>query len=297
MSKEKVTVKITEKNLQKFNEFIEKLTSKLKDLEIGLFRFGRIGEEVLVSFSVNSKFYTLVIENLRRNDFNVLFIDEKATRAQKTIGLKRVMENTKPTTWSDLKNKTEPQQEDIPIEDLAKNGDYEGLIKIALDSRQGLKKTEDAKNLLNSAVTVAIDSAYNNAIKNKREADNSLKSLLKIATNSNLKNLHKIDLVKKAGLLAIDLCQLYDTLVGDLISICTNNKVHNLVTIKAAIALSDRILIHQDSYVEEKELAIRNINIRWLYMAYDVVMKDITKDEMNSLNTLIQFVETARAKN
>ncbi len=296
MPKQKVTVKLKRNKLRSFNELVNELKIKIRSLEIGQLRFGSIGDEILVTFSVNEKFRGVVVENLTRQRFDVLFVNEKGSKPQKNLSLTKVMETTKPATWSDLKNLQSPSTKDLPVEKLVKTGEYESVLKIALDHRNSLQKREEAKKNLDAAVNSAINRAYTKALKSKREGDDSLRILLKIGGDTKLKNLHKIDLMKRAGLRAIDLCQSYDNLVGDLITICTDNRLHSLVTIKAAVALSNKIFVNSYRYDEEKELAARNINIRWLHMAFDITMKDVSKDEITSVNRLIKFVEKARAK-
>lgn len=169
MAKEKITVKLTGNNLRRFDEFVDKLRSKINGLDIGLFKFGRIGEEIIITFSVNSKYHKIVVDNLSRYNFDVLFVDMKTSNTQKAVVQKqeKVTDEIKPTTWSDLKKSKTHKTENIPIEELVKTGDYEAIIKIALDQRQGAKKVEEAKNKLDEAVNIAIDNAFNKAVKKK----------------------------------------------------------------------------------------------------------------------------------
>ena len=85
------------------------------------------------------------------------------------------------------------------MDSAIKNGDFEKVIQLSKDYRN-FEVQKKAKDNIDVSINNAIDHAYNRAIKNKYEVDKSLTILIKIASDNNLKNLHKTGQIKSAGL-------------------------------------------------------------------------------------------------
>ena len=110
-----------------------------------------------------------------------------------------------------------------------------------------------------------------------------------------MKAMQKMDIVKKAGLTAIDICAMYFDFVKELIAISNHNKLHNLVNVRSAVKFSELVFSDEEKYQDFLSLAIRNLNVNWLNIAFEVVENELSLPEKKSFHRITSFVKETRS--
>ncbi|MFA6977926.1 MAG: hypothetical protein WC209_01280 [Ignavibacteriaceae bacterium] len=293
MEFESINTLVNEKQLKTMGSIIEVLTQKLPHLIVTPFKYGKIGNEILVSFKVNQELYQFLIEKLTINGIQVVVQDEKTKKLVdsaktqiKETGTGRMM------PWG---NKQKPRDsEKKSIEELSEAGDYTEVIRISRDITHGKEESERAKLNIDRAIHSAINKAYSEAYSKRLDIQKNIDRLVQIASDNNLQVLQKVDFAKQAGLLAVQICIKNKDYVASLIPICNNNKLHNLICVKAAIAFYEIVFRDRDSYREEVGIARKKLNTRWLMIAINTVEPELTQSEKASFNALIDFISANR---
>ena len=124
--------------------------------------------------------------------------------------------------------------------------------------------------------------------------EEAINELLLIATDKDLKLFNKQEEMNKAGIASIELTSSHKYYYDKLISIANNTQLNNLINVKATIALAD---LFADNEVEDPEKlpnAIKNLNTRWLRIAFESVRSKFSKEEVEKFNSYIRLIEEQR---
>jgi len=295
-----ITLLIKEKDQGTIKSLLSFFKERYNDFSVIKYRTGKIGEDILVSFRISKNYYSQVFEKFAYNDIPVLlkdqstieFIDEK--KEQKKIklrarGWKEISVHVKQITFSELENLSQ-----------------QGKIKeVAREAKGGVganpEIVQKAKNILGYTVDVAIDNLLKYSEENPTKKQNAINELLDIATDSDLKLFQNRNEMIKAGEAAIALAINNEELYDSLILIANNNKLENILNVKAAIYLSGIILSVDEASQEldtENQIVlpdvIKYLNIRWLRIAAEIVWNKLTEEEKLSFDNLLSFIEDKR---
>ena len=298
MNFETISIKIEEKKLDNIRDLIKKIRNKFPDMFVGTLKYGTIGDDILISFKIDGNHYNTMIEKLSINNVKILTIDDKTKKIMEAAKQKvPEITATKHKGWEDLKGEKASDADGglKSIHTLMKDGEYEELIRISRDISHGQHTVESAKNNIGNAVINAIQIAYDQGLLKKYLAQESINRLVKIASDTNLKSLQKIDLIKRAGMTAINLAANYKDFVEELIKLCNNATLHNIINIHAASKFAQIVFQDPEKWEEELDFAVKNVNTRWLSIAYDVVQDDMNQKEIDAFNQLIDYVKEKRS--
>ncbi len=295
-----VTLLIKENDQITISSLLDFFKERYKDFSVIKYRTGKIGEDILVSFRVTKSYYSKLLEKLAYNDISVLvrnestieFINEK--KEQKKIklrarGWKEISVHVKQITFSEL-------------EQLSKHGK---IKEVAKEAKGGVGANAEivhkAKNLLSSTVDVAIENLLKYSEENPTKKQNAINELLDIATDSDLKLFQKRNEMIKAGEAAIALAVNNEELYENLILIANNNKLENILNVRAVIYLSGLILsvdeisneIDKENHIVLPDV-VKYLNTRWLRIAVETVWNKLTEEEKLNFESLLLFIEDKR---
>ena len=288
MSK-KVIVKIDVEDIPGIKIQFKRLKENTPDLQLNSIRIGRLGDDVVLSFDINERYYDSVLERLETIGA-VPILNETGKVRAKNIA---VNVHHSRTNQSSAIN-TQQKDPAVSLDKLISDGEYEKVIQVSRNIKNGFETMKKAKENIDSAVNKSIQSFYGKALKNKLYLDESIAELIKISTNKELRILNKIDLMKDAGMKAVDLCAGSLENVSDLVTISNNNFIPNIVSINAAIKFAEIIFNNPEKYKEEIQYAVKNLNTRWILIARDIVITKLTENEKSLLNKLIDFIDSSR---
>jgi len=294
MDLEKIVLLSDPKKIGLVKEIVEALKEKIPKLKTAPFRYGKLGEDVVISFAVEKKYFLLVVEKLTYNNFQVITNDPEAKEIIDTARLKTGQLKPVSEGWEDIRLKPKLSAKK-GIDDLIKEGDYRELIRISKDYTLAKEVTEKAKNNITAAVSNAIGNLYGEGLLRKFETEKCADKLIEIASDKVLKTMNLIDLLKQAGIYAVDLCTRNKKLTGELIYIANNNSVHNLVSVKAAVTFGDIVLSDPLTYDEELHMAVKDLNVRWLSIAVNVVWNDLDQKEKEKFDALVNYINQNRS--
>lgn len=294
MDFEKIILLSDPKKIGVVKEIVEALKEKIPHLEVAPFRYGKLGEDVVISFGVDKKYFLLLVEKLTYNHFQIVTTNEKAKAIIETARIKSGQIKQSAPSSDDIKYKPKVTSRK-GIDDYIASGDYKEVIKISKDYALPKDITEKARNNIPATVSNAIENLYGEGLLRKYETARCIDKLIEIAADQLLKTLDLIDLRKLAGIYAVDLCTRNKSEFSELIYIANNNSVHNLVSVKAAITFADIILNTPENYEEELTMAIKDLNIRWLSIAINSVWNDLDSNEKEKFDTLINFIKSKRS--
>ncbi|MGE5365033.1 MAG: hypothetical protein ACM3SM_12960 [Bacteroidota bacterium] len=282
------------KEIPVIKDVIRTLSEDIPGMVVTSMKMGKIGENNVVTFKVDSRSYSSIIEKLIINKIKILSLDEKTKNTVKTIQARTEQEKPlKATGWEELKGRNRGDGKKNMTESI-NNGDYAEVIKISRDYTVTREVAETAKQNIDTALEHAINRAFNTAVTRKYEAEKSISALVKIAADPVLKSLNKTEFAKLAGLKAVEACGMYSEMTGDLVKIANNSSLHNLVCVKAAVKFAEKVFTNEQLYGEEVEYAVRTLNIRWLEIALSMAQKELDSDELRRFNELSDFIRRKR---
>ena len=288
-----ITALIEPKELITVKSILTVLKEKHPDFYVKKFKMGKVGEKKIITFKVDNKYFKLILEKFAFNDISILnrekavvdFVEER--KEHKTNKLRS-------RGWGEVKSK----RSNITPEDLdkfASEGEYEKVLKeTKAVPGSDIEMVKKAQSLLSTAIENAINKNFQLAQEDKYKAQESIDKLIRIASNPDLKTAQKIKERIHAGETAIKICLLYDELLPELIPIANNNKINNIVNIKAAIAFSGKIPKKKSNIPPEISEGCRTINTRWLKIAFETVQTNLKKKEITAFYKLIGFIEANR---
>lgn len=295
---EKIICKIIPTEVNKLKSLLRGLEESTADLEITRLISGNLGDDLVISFNSEQRFQRFIIEKLVLNDFQVLPTDqlskiyvEKAQEKANSAKSQGYSGYSTGQTENKAKRKSDVEKS---LNSYIENGEYEKVIAIARDVSYGTENVEKAKTHIDKAVNIAINNAFNLGYQKKYESENSIHSLINIAADNSLRALQKNDEILNAGERAIQLCEKYRENLDILLKIINNNKLPNLLNVKAAIKFAEKVFENDSLLEDELDYATRTLNIRWLRIAIDVVAGDIGRNESILLNRLIAYIQEHR---
>ena len=293
MEFEAIITLVSEKQQKTMENIINTLTQKIPHLTVTPLKYSKIGNEILVSFKVNKELHQFLIEKLTINGIQVITQDEKTKQYIDT--LKERIKGSGTGNMMHWGNKQKPKNtERKSIDELSAEGDYAEVLRISRDITLPKEESNSAKLSIDRAIQSAISIAYSEAYSKRIDIHKNLDRLIQIASDNNLKVLQKIEAIKQAGFLALQICTKHTDYLSDLILICNNNKLHHLICVKAAIAFHDIVFSNKDEFKEEIVIARRKLNTRWLLIAINSVEPELTSSERASFNALIDFITANR---
>lgn len=291
---EVITAKADKNDIEKIKLIIQRLKEKNPSLSSTPLRFGKIGEDIIVTFKIDQGNYKALVEKLIVNNIKVLSNSEKTQNFIDTVKSNIAANASKSGKgWDELKEKSQTL-DNKKLHEFINEGNYNEVIRISRTVSLGREAVETAKNNIDHTIERAISLAYNEGINRKYDVDINIQKLVQIASDNNLKILHKIELMKQAGLSAVAICSQNKDYIGELIKICNNISVHNLVNIKAAVKFAQIVLVDPDAFPEDVQIAVRTINTRWLSMAFDVVADELDQGEILLFSKLTTFINEHR---
>jgi hypothetical protein len=98
-----------------------------------------------------------------------------------------------------------------------------------------------------------------------------------------------------AGLSAVNIAEKFPKYNYELIKISNNSHLHNIVNVKAFVALGKIILSDPEKYSVELNAAVKMINIRWIEIANDVGYKSMNDTERKIFSEFLDFLKKERS--
>jgi hypothetical protein len=285
-----VILKVSHEKLKTLKTAIKEAKTLFPRADISPVKQGNLGDDIMASFTIDDDHYQRVIEKIKKAGIIVLG-NEPKTEHKKVANTKPVISTAAGdfTVSSSLVPKNDSP---AAILDFAiKNGDYEKVILFSKDYRIGFEVLKKAKDNVDLAIKNSIDIAYLKALKNKFEVSKCLTQLIKIASDKDLKNLHKNDQIKAAGLKAVELCSIYREYINILVQICNNNSMPHIVCMKAAIKLAYFLSDDDEKSEENLDYAVRYLNLRWLNIVFYTVSLEISEKEKEIFRVLITSIK------
>lgn len=292
----KIVGKISEGKFDSTKNLLKTLKGSSNNIDIKAVRYGTLGEDKLISFNIDDKNVNLVVDNLISMGVKILFPEQFAKKKE----IKVILDNqstSKDSVNSIAEKKATGKESPSALLDLSiKNGDYESVIQLSKDVRLNVDVLDKAKNSIDVTIQIAIDKAYNRGMTSMFEIDSAVDQLIKIASDKNLKVLNRLPLQKMAGIKAVELCGSHVDQTNNLIRICNNNLLPYIVCIKAATKFIAIFENNHDNAEEEILYATKNLNIRWINIALDIIKPELADDELQEVNNLISMVQQRQAK-
>ena len=289
---QKIIAKVSDGEVKKLKNELKLLQGVKPDLSISAIRFGTLGDDNVISFNTEDENYPLIVDKMVQLGINLLLPIVKQA-GEKTA----VVENNINNKEASPDNSQGKQNKDNPasvIDSAIKSGDYETLIKVSKDIRFGHEQMKKAKDNLYDTVISEIDRVYSLGQKSRIQRVDCIERLIKIASDKDIKALHKIDALKAAGLAAVRLCTTSNDYMSYLIQLCNNNVVPNIINVNAAIALSGLVLPESGQSNEDLDYAIKYLNYKWLLIAYDIVINELSLKEKDRFIQLINAIKDKR---
>lgn len=294
MELKKVIANLKPDEVSKFNSVLKVLKYTQSGIVIQNLVFTDKKDSVEVTFEVNNESYNSIVEKLSLNRIALESVDEESSKIIEEANLQLERGKNK-NAFLGWKGGT-PEKKKLTVENITSEGDYEELIKISRNVSASKEDVEKAALKIDAAITNALEKAYSPAIQDSYYAENGLKRLLQIAGDNNLSLINKSDMRLKAGILAINICVKHKDQNFNLVTICNNSKIDNLVSATAAVRLAG--ILHEGSYLDKKLLnvVLKELNIKWLSSIFDGVSHKFDEKEINDFEKMIKYVETAREK-
>ncbi len=272
---------------------------KNPDLSIGSPRYGQLSNRMIISYRVPKNQHKQIVSLFTMRDLKIITRDEDVlniiSNTRKTIIAENISSGqTQPLSENDSKIK-KPTMGIVELEDFAKRGNYQEIIKISKDIiNYGTDMVDRAKNVLSEAVKVSITNAYNSGMMYPSKVDESVDLLLKIASDVNLKSMNKMDILRQAGMLSIDICVKHIKYIDKLISICNFNSIPHIINLKAAVKFSEVVFENKEQFKDDLDIAVRDLNNKWIAICNDVAGRELSAEEVTALNKLLDYVQLKR---
>lgn len=272
-------------------DILKNFADKLNNMKVGSPKIGKMSGKILMSFKVSENYYHMILEKLTLNEVQIITNDPDAKKA---IGkAKTQLEKSKQVArlgWNDVRKKKKFLTVE-QIEKLAEAGRYKDILKVSKDTvNYNTTVVQKAKELLDETIEKAMNKAFDYGAKNKYDTEQYLIILLSIAGDTTLKSLKKEDLMFKAGELAIKLCSIQTSQLDKLIKIANNNNIVPILNFKALSVFTRIAFEEQEKYQDDLDIAVRDLNLRWLSMNYDVVEGKLEAYEVGHYKRMIDYV-------
>ncbi|MGE5679328.1 MAG: hypothetical protein ACM34K_00470, partial [Bacillota bacterium] len=108
---------------------IDTLSEKLPYMIVTPFKFGKLGDNTIVTFKIEKSCHQVLLEKLTYNNIKVLTFDENSKKyVEEAQNYSKGSSLSKPGSRSGQKS-----EEKKPLDDIIKEGEYQELIKISRD--------------------------------------------------------------------------------------------------------------------------------------------------------------------
>ncbi len=297
----KIVLKVEERELDQVKNVLRSFKESSPEVSFSALRHGTLGDDTLVSFNVDEKYYKALINRLAVSGINVLLPASKTEKENAQVKFKSktiiTNERNKSGINTPFENKQASGSPVLILDNSIVSGDYEKVIQVSKDIKAGFELMKKAKDNIEKSVNNAITVAFDKALKSSFEMTNGFNQLVRIASDKTLKAMHLVSLQKTAGLNAVKLCAGRREYLNLLIQICNNNSIPNIVCVKASAELAAMVSDEQESEQngnEDLEYAVRYLNIKWLQIALDLALNEASQTEINSVKNLISTVRKIR---
>lgn len=241
----------------------------------------------------NMSNYYIIIETLAINGFTVESNDEKVNE---------IIESVKEKYREDLRKYAESvevvrkiNKTHDSLDDLIDGGNYKELIKVSKDITYSTETLSKAKSGILLTVTNAIIKNVDEVAKYRFAIKKTIENLLKIASDTELKLYNCNMLMEQAGVIAIELSSKYEESVHYLIKISNLRNIDNLLNLKAASKFGEIVLSDPGKYENDIRIAVRELNTRWLDMAYDSAKHKLSEEENELLIKCVNMIKSRRS--
>ncbi len=295
MNLKEITIVIRDSEEQILKSILDLYKSKFDDFELLKFKKGTLGDEFVVSFKVLKKYYKPIIEKLAYNDLRIFNKDTEAHEIVNEVEKRKQKSSGIPVRgWADLRKKTKTVTIE-ELQELAVEGKYNEIFHVINNPLNFAPDVvETAKKVISDSITLAINRTYSQGMEKEEEPGKSLSKLIEIASDNNLRIRQRIKDQTEAGFYAIELCLNFPQLSSKLIDISNNSSLPYTVNIKAAVELSDLIFNNKTGNEELLEEAVKKLNTRWLSIAYESAIRDLSPKDVSSFSKITNYVNMKR---
>ncbi len=290
MSVEKITIVTDEKNLKRVEKVIDSIRQINQSLIVGKITYGQVGKDTLLSFDTDKQYYNFMKDKLHKNRIKVVSNVEPINEIKLSMEQRKASSITK---WRSKGEKKNPEEQ-TPIEKTAEEGNYSQLIKIIKEIRSGQQNIDDAKNLLPKALKTAIEKAVADFNKYEHRQSDIIDLLLDISSNSFLQAPRYTHFRKKAAEAVVELVACRRSQLYVLINICNNTKIDYIGSVKSAVKFVEKTFAEPDVFDSDIEYAVQNLNLRHLLLAYPMVEHELSDEEIDSFNQLVDFIQSKK---
>lgn len=309
MKLEIISAKMTDPQARLMKKLVSQFKDSHKDVRINGPKFGKIADAILMSMKIDENHYVQFIKILLGNDINVLFTKNTNPKTKQIIeefeGKRKEAELRKKLRLAEEDHALEASasgrkqnaDKSITIQDvdrLIKEGNYQEILRISRSINCVPKVVEHAAASIGDAARNLIEELRFNGLGNKNKSDESIGKLISIASDKNLRVTNDISILKEAGSAAIEVAATNPDSVDELIKICNNNSLHHSVTVEAAVKFSELVFADEDYYKDDLDIAVRSLSTRWMNIAFDVAGRDMSSEDIEKYNQLLDYVDSKR---
>lgn len=296
MQFENIRILAKKEELKVINGILTKFEKIIPYLKYASKNVGELSDRSVVSIRIDVENYQKLVEIFVMNGIKVLAIDDKTKQLIDSIKSKLREGIVSEELEKDVRRTNVNPIKDDELDILAKDGNYEEIKRLSKDiinfSENFVKKIGD---LLELAINNAIDKAINEVEKDTSKINSSLEKLLKISSDLSLRTFNKVELSCKAGEAAIEICQYHLDFFKKLIDIGNKNGLPNGINLKAVVKFAELVMDDQDFFAEDISYAIKNLNLKWLALIWEVGEKLLSSEEKQKYSEFIKFVESNKA--
>ncbi len=280
---------------KKFESIIKVFTLTFSDVKIEELEFNEIGPNYLVSLKISPKYYATLIEKLTLNKIKVLTNDPEAEKViNHAKGRLKKRETKGFDGWDGLARIGEPKRNDDPIEKIVEDGDYVEIIRIINDLDGDKNRREEAKKQLGTAVNIAIQKYYNEALVNPRLINTNIDKILEIASDGFLKARNHTRLMERAAQVAMDLALSDPKYYEKLIMIGNDIYLPPKISLKAIVAFTKATFADKQTFRDQIRFALKYANLKQLVRAYEQAKGELSADERKIIKTFATFINQQR---
>lgn len=279
----------SEADLQRIKKVIGRIQHENSLSRITAPYLGNIGSRKMFRFEFPDAQVKPLVEGLVKNRIRVLKLSDDLKTYVRDANIK--MEEEQELRKKAILSRDQLLHSDAfsaMLSDKEKEALPDGL------QESGYKFDEQKRKHFFDSVTSAMNKAHKEGMQNKYHVDDSLHKLIEIAASTSLRYLNRIDMVRRAGMFAIDVCASHHDYVGELIHISNNPALDNLVNVKAAIRFAKIVLRDEAMYSEDIEIALVHLNTNWLKIAFEMVQGELSASEKIEFKDLVEFLKGNR---
>ncbi len=293
----KIAIIVNSETINGFKEFLSEISKFKENIKLKKVALDNVDNQFLVRINMDEEYYSKVFSLLVEK--NIKIVGESELADYYKIGVKAYQDKQTEESREIIQeifnqNKDKAKQELI-IEKLSQKGRYRDLLQIYTNADDGSYIRKQAAKSLEEAVKIAIETNYVRGLKSKTSVDRCVTELIKISGNRLFKTAQYEKYQFDAGKKAIELCEQYDHMLDDLIVIGNDNNLPNLVCLKAIAAYGKKVFsipLERTNFA----YAIKNMNNKWLNLAYQSYGSKLSDPEKNSFNKIVRHISQERLK-